>query len=127
MGDLEPSYVQGHDGRVQTPEPVIIARGSSPDDLERLARLLQDARVPFDVQEELGEDPANPDWHWAVLVLPSEVDTVRRVLASGEQGPPPAPGSAPLFEAHGAEAVRVILMLTSFGLAGGLWLQSCAT
>lgn len=114
-------------GRVNSPEPVIIARGSSPGDLERLAKLLQDARIPFDVQEEMGEDPAKPDWHWAVLVLPGEVDTVRRVLASGADGHSREPGSGPLFEARGSETVRVVLMLASFGLAGGLWLQSCAT
>ena len=109
------------------PEPVIIARGSSPDDLERLAKLLQGARIPFDVQEERGEDPAHPDWHWAVLVLPAEVDAVRRVLASGADGLSREPGSTPLFEGRGSETVRIVLMLASFGLAGGLSLQSCAT
>ena len=113
---------------VSNSEPVIVARGSSEKLLEQVVQVLQGAGIPFDVQEEVGGDPDRPDWRWAVRVRTGQVDQARRALARGSEIPgthEPRPG--PLFETPGREALRVLLMLVSFGLAAALFLRGCVT
>jgi hypothetical protein len=114
--------------RVSNSEPVIVARGQSEKVLEQVAQVLQDAGIPFDVQEEVGGDPGRPDWRWAVRVRMGEVDQARRALAQGSKtqtSHEPRPG--PLFETPGRDALRVLLMLVFFGLAAALWFRGCLT
>ncbi len=104
----------------------IVARGTSEDELELVVRLLHDAGVRFDVDEGVGSDPDGPQWTWQVRVSGEAVDEARRALARERQIPAtPEPSSRPLFESRGSEFLRVILVLSSFGLAGGLFLQTC--
>ena len=109
-------------------EPVIVARGQSEKVLEQVAQVLQDAGIPFDVQEEVGGDPGRPDWRWAVRVRMGQVAQARRALAQGSEIPAShAPRPGPLFDTPGREALRVLLMLGCFGLAAALWFRGCVT
>ncbi len=104
----------------------IVARGTSEDELEKVARLLHEGQVPFQVDEGIGSDPDSPQWTWQVRVPEEVVDEARRALAAESQIPQThEPSPRPLFESRGSGFIRMILALTSFGLAGGLWLQTC--
>ncbi len=105
---------------------VIIARGTSEKELEKVAHLLQDAEIPFELDEGVGADPQGPSWAWHVRVPVDRIDAARRALAAERQIPAtPEPSSRPLFDSHAPRFIRIILTLASFGLAGGLWLQTC--
>ncbi len=104
----------------------IVARGTSEDELELVVRLLDGAGIRFDVDEGVGSDPDGPQWTWQVRVSGEAVDEARRAMARERQVPAtPEPSPGPLFESRGSEFIRVILVLSSFGLAGGLFLQTC--
>jgi hypothetical protein len=120
--------------RMRESQPVVIARGSSEQALEQIAQMLQEAGIPFDVQEEVGEGPGRHDWRWAVRVRMGDVESARQALARDAEpsqtpqppvGPQPAPG--PLFDSGGREALRVLLMLGAFGLAAALFFRDCVT
>lgn len=107
------------------PPDVVVARGSSEAELIRAARVLDDHAVPFEVEERVGGSPERPQWLWELKVAVGDLDRARAVLAGGpepaREGPPPGP----LFDSRGPEALRVLAVLVSLGLAGGLWLRSC--
>ena len=110
---------------VATPD-TIVARGTKEDGLEQVVRLLEEAGVRFHVDEEIASDPDHPQWTWQVRVSGEAVDEARRALSRERQIPATTePDSRPLFEPRGSQFIRIILALASFGLAGGLWLQTC--
>jgi hypothetical protein len=109
-------------------QPIVVAKGSAEGELRRVARLLHDAGVQFEVEEGMGGSPEHPQWRWQVIVLAESLDVARSALSSEPARPSssePAPG--PLFEPHGQDLIRVVLALAALGLAGGLWLRTCVS
>ncbi len=105
---------------------VVVARGTSEAELRRVAQILHDGGVPFQVEEGVGGNPERPLWRWDVLVGTDDLDDARRLLSAEPETPGPRdPAPGPLFESSGSDLLRVGLMLISFGLAGGLWFLSC--
>ena len=120
--------------RVSDSQPIIIARGNSERALEQLAGVLQEAEIPFDVQEEVGADSAGHNWRWAVRVRRVDLERARRALAREPElhtsAPPPRGPDVspkPLFESRGPEALRVLLVFLAFGLAVALFFRDCVT
>jgi hypothetical protein len=109
-------------------ERVVIARGTSEAGLRKAAEALYGAGIPFDVDEGLVGGPDSAEWHWQMLVPSRQVEAARGALSaepSRPRGRQPDPG--PLFDSRAGEVLRVGLMLASFSLAGGLWLQTCVS
>lgn len=129
-------------GRRRSP----LAEGTDRQDLERLVRLLERSRIPFEVEEELIGDAAAARPHWRVLVAASDLLRARLLLAAVRQshaggwrprthpeaGPSetrgipgalhePAPG--PLFEPRAPGLIRLLLALGCFALAAWIALS----
>jgi hypothetical protein len=111
---------------VASARDAVVARGTSEDELRHVAELLHDAGIPFDVDEGVGADSDHPQWTWQVRVPVESVDGARRAMAGEHQLPATSePSPRPLFDSRGPNFIRVVLSLAAFGLAGGLWLQTC--
>lgn len=109
-------------------QPVVVAQGSSEGELRRVARLLHDVGILFEVEEGMGGSPEHPQWQWRVMVLAESLDAARRALSHEPSRPATAePTPRPLFEPRGQDALRVALALAALGLAGGLWLRTCVS
>jgi hypothetical protein len=113
---------------MRSEERVVIARGSSESELRQAAEALYGAGIPFDVEEGLVGSPDTAEWRWQLHVLAHHVEPARGALSAEPPRPRgDQPGPGPLFDSRAGEVLRVGLMLASFSLAGGLWLQTCVS
>lgn len=107
---------------------VVVARGSSEEELRAIAETLNGAGVRFQVEERILGPQEAPQWSWEVIIDEAQMDAARRALAPEPEPPASVESSGePLFDSRAGEVLRVGLMLASFGMAGGLWLQTCVS
>jgi hypothetical protein len=102
-----------------------VAAGASPEDLERVVSSLEDAGIPFQVEENLADPDSPTDWAWRILIRPEDLGRTRRALEVVIEASKPsfvpssmAAGSnpAPLYNPGGGDWLRPLLVLTCIGL-----------